>query len=85
LRWPTLAFQPDLLTARNPGWDLDLDVLAGRQMHTRLGAFGRIGKRDCQRSMQILPRAGCCVKILFFEVSAETASTAGAASAEHAA
>src|SRR5215475_2891985 len=41
---PALAFQPDLLTTRDSRRDLDIDVLAVRQVHARLDAFGRIGE-----------------------------------------
>src|SRR6476620_8422430 len=62
--WPTLTFQPDLLTARNPRRNLDLDVFPGRQMDAGLCPLGCIIERNSERGMQILPRAGACTEIL---------------------
>src|SRR4029453_5474685 len=63
---PALPLQPDLLATCDSRRNLDLDVLAGRQVHARLGPFGRIGERDRQRSMQVLS-AGRRRKILGFK------------------
>src|SRR6478672_2010067 len=76
---PALTFQADLLAARNARRNLDLDVLAGRQMYARLGALGCIGKRDRQRRVQILPGAGRCAEIFRLELLAETPRRAGTA------
>src|SRR5512139_237184 len=51
---PTLTLQPDLLAAGESGWNFDLNVLAGRQVHARLGALGRVGEGDGETRLQIL-------------------------------
>src|SRR6185437_7931807 len=85
---PSLPFQPDLLTVGDAGGYLYFDLLAGRQMHARLGALRCIGKADGQRRMQILAGRRRA-EILRLESSAiETARAragAGRAAAEHAA
>jgi len=50
-------------------------------MHARFGAFGRIGKRDRQRRMQVLA-AGRDAEFLRLELRTKTARSAGSA-AEH--
>src|SRR4051812_16577818 len=66
---PALPFQPDLLTAQQSGGNFDLDVLASRQMHPRLGALGGVGEIDGERGMQVLSRDGLA-EILRLELGA---------------
>src|ERR1700757_2805357 len=80
---PALTLQADLLAAGDPGRDLDLDIFACGKVDAGLGALRRVGKRDRQRCMQVLPRAGRCLKILCLELRAETARTAAATCAKH--
>src|SRR5690348_17943105 len=65
--WPTLAFQADLLATGNAGRNLDLDVFSGRQMHACFCATCGVFERDCERGMQILPRAGACTEVFALE------------------
>src|SRR5665213_399833 len=83
-RWPTLPLESDLLTAGEPGWDLYLDILSGRQVHASLGALGCFRQADGQFGMQVLPAAGRA-EIFRLESISEAARTAARRAAEHAA
>jgi len=52
-----LPFQPDLLAVAQPGRDLDVDLLAGRQLHALPHALGRFRQRDGQRCSMSRPPA----------------------------
>ena len=79
---PALTFQPDLLTARDPRRNLDLNVLACRQMDSGLGTLCGVRKCDRQRCVQVLSGARRCAQIFRFELLAGTAPSTAAAT-EH--
>src|SRR5262249_45158408 len=81
---PALPFQPDLLTARNSGGNLDLDVLARRQVHPRRRTLRRVRKCDRQRSVPVLPCTGRRTEIFIFILRTITTRRASAA-AKHSA
>src|SRR6185503_7340468 len=82
---PALPFQADGLAAGDAGRDLDLDVLAGRQMHARLAAARGFRQRDGERGLQVLAGRRLS-EFLRLELGAEAAAARAArCAAEHAA
>src|SRR6476469_2456091 len=79
---PALTFQTDLLTTRDPRRNLDLNVLACRQMDSGLGTLCGVRECDRQRCVQVLSGARRCAHIVRFELLAGTAP-ATAPATEH--
>ena len=52
-----LPLEPDLLAVGEAGRNLDLDLLAGRQVHAARAALGRLGERDGDIRGDVLPAA----------------------------
>src|SRR5579862_2131109 len=75
-----LALEPHLLALIDPGGNLDLDLLAGRQLHPLLGTLGGFRERDRKRGGQVTAR-GRDVVLIKTEIAG--AAPGAAAAAEH--
>src|SRR4029077_17788220 len=79
---PALTFQTDLLTTRDPGRNLDLNVLARRQMDSSFGTLCGVRECDRQGCVQVMSGPRRCAQIVRFQLVAGTAP-ATAAATEH--
>ncbi len=77
----SLPLEADLLALAEPGRNLDIDLLSGRQVHASGRAFGGFGERDHDFSRHIVAGG---LHILRRETGASPPAAAGRA-AEHAA
>src|SRR5262249_13587288 len=69
-----LALEPDLLTLGEPSRNLDLDLLAGRQLHATPGTLGGFRERDRHRGGDVTAMRPRCLLVL--ELKAAAATTA---------
>ena len=74
-----LALEPDLLALGETGRDLDLDLLAGRQLHALLHALGGLRQRDGERRRDIAAGRGAEILRLEMDAGAGAATPRGPA------
>src|SRR5262249_11036961 len=74
-----LALEPDLLAFSEPSRNLDLELLAGRQLHATLGPLGGFCERDRHRGRDVAAMRRLCLGVL----KLKAAATSSTASREH--